>query len=288
MTRRLQTQGQRRLKMKEIGRSIVETLASSIDSLTAAVTDYKVCGEKAKIRVAVVAGDGITKSDILEEINNQFNGKLRAVARSFKVEASNYADPSNVRFNLIGYVVPNVEIISASSRARGAMREVASNMFLDSSDCIWNKTGDFLYRKSDVETAEELNHFLTECSAATSRIKRSYDFETVTASSGDFVSYMSKGEMCYGFVIASDESGNKLMVLAEGEDDPEVIDTFDVQDTAIVDDAKVRFPEETEMVEVSSANVNLDAIISYYKRWFQYNPAYAQQLIDRLKSYVFV
>jgi hypothetical protein len=287
MTRKLQTEGQRRSKMKEMGKSIIEAMSANLDRLTVNVTAASACGSKGKIRVAVVASSEVTKSDILTSINEKFNGKLRAVARSFRIVETANSDRNNVQVQLEGYVVPNVEIIALSSEQGSRMKCVASNMFLDAGDCIWSKTGDFLYKKSDVETAEELNQFLTECASSTVRMRKTVGFEQVVVASGDFISYMSKGEMCYGFVVASDESNGKLMVLAEGEEDPEVIDTFDVQDQAVINDDQVRFPEEEEMVETSATSVDVNALVNYYKRWFAYNPKYAQTLIDRLKSHSF-
>jgi hypothetical protein len=273
--------------MKEIGKSIIQELAANMDRLTVGIESFKTHGDKSKVRVSVIATSDSNKSDILKSINSQFGGRLRAVARSFRIVESSNADRNNVTFKLQGYVVPNVEIVAASSEQGKKMKCVASNMFMDQSDCIWSKTGDFLYKKSDVETAEELNQFLTECSSTTTRVRKGLDFETVVASAGDFVRYLSKGEMCCGIVVAADETNHKLMVLAEGEEDPEVIDTFDVQDSLPVDDEKVRFPEETDMVETSASAVDINAIVSYYKRWFTYNPNYAQMLIDRLNQHAF-
>jgi len=274
--------------MKEMGKSIIEAMASAMDNnVSVKINEFQTCGSKGKVRVSVVASSDLVKSDILQAINHQFNGKLRAVARSFRVVASQNPDRNNVQVQLEGYVVPNVEVVTASSEQGKKMKCVASNMFLDPADCIWTKTGDFLYKKSEVETSEELNKFLTECSSSNVRMRKTQGFETVVASAGDFISYMSKGEMCYGFVVATDEDNSKLMVLAEGEEDPEVIDTFDVQESTPIDDEQVRFPEEEEYVETSASSVDVNAIVSYYKRWFTYNPQYAEMLISRLKGHAF-
>jgi hypothetical protein len=273
--------------MKEIGRSIIAELASTMDRLSVSVLDFESCGDKGKVKVAVVASENTSKQDVFKAINAQFKGKLRAVARSFKLVESSSSDVNNVRFELQGFVVPNVEIIEASSEEGTKMKAVASNMFMDDQDCIWHKTGDFLYKKSDIETSEELNNFLKECSSSNVRQRKSSGFNTILANAGDFISYLTKGEICCGFVIATDTENQKLMVIAEGEDDPEVIDAFDIQDTATIDEDKVKLPEEDEMVETSSSAIDINAIISYYKRWFQYNPQYANMLIDRLKKHAF-
>jgi hypothetical protein len=273
--------------MKEMGRSILDTMASAIDRLTTNITAAATCGSKGKVRVSVIAGADATRSDILSSINAQFGGKLRGVARSFRVVETANSDRNNVQVQLEGYVVPNVEIVSASSEEGTKMKCVAANMFMDATDCIWSKSGDMLYKKSDIETSEELNTFLTECASSTVRQRKDAGFENIAVSSGDFISYVHAGEMCYGFVIACDDANQKLMVLAEGEEDPEVIDTFDVQGQAPINDANVRFPEEEEYVETSATSVDVNAIVSYYKRWLQYNPQYANQLIDRLKGHSF-
>jgi hypothetical protein len=288
MTRRLLTQGQRRTKMKEMGKSIIETMAANLDILTVNVKDFQVCGSKGKVKVAVVANSSSTKTDIRNAINEKFQGKLRAVAGSFNIVESANSDRSNVQIALEGYVVPNVEIVATASDEGKTMKCVAANMFLDQADCIWSKTGDFLYKKSDVETSEELNRFLTECSSSNVRMRKQEKMGTLEVSSGNFISYLSSGEMCCGFVIATDDTNKKLMVLAEGEEDPEVIDTFDVQSQIPIDDEKVAFPEEEEFAEMSaSAGVDVNALTSYYKRWFVYNKQYANELISRLKSYSF-
>jgi hypothetical protein len=288
MTRKLQASGQRRMVMKEMGKSIIEAMSATMgDTLTVNVKNFEVCGNKSKVRVAVVASAGSTKTDIRNAINEKFQGKLRAVAGSFSIVESSNADRSNVQATLEGYVVPNVEIVTASSEEGKTMKCVAANMFLDQADCIWSKTGDFLYKKSDVETSEELNRFLTECSSSTVRMRKADKLGSTEVSSGNFVSYLSEGEMCYGFVIATDEANQKLMVLAEGEEDPEVIDTFDVQTQVPVDDEKVAFPEEEEFTETSAAGIDVNALVSYYKRWFQYNKQYAEQLISRAKGHSF-
>jgi hypothetical protein len=118
-------------------------------------------------------------------------------------------------------------------------------------------------------------------------MRKTNGFSNIVVSSGDFISYMHAGEMCYGFVVASDVDNKKLMVLAEGEDEPEVIDTFDVQAQIPIDDEQVRFPEEEEMVEVSASSVDINAVVNYYKRWLVYNPQYANLLISRLKGHAF-
>jgi hypothetical protein len=274
--------------MKEMGRSILDSIMASGDNLSVNVTAASVCGSKGKVRVAVVAGSDATKADILSAINQKFSGKLRGVARSFKVVETANSDRNNVQVQLEGYVVPNVEIVAQASDEGKVMKCVAANMFMDAQDCIWSKSGDMLYKKSDVETSEELNSFLTECASSNVRMRKDTAFENIVVSSGDFISYVHAGEMCYGFVVASDEQNQKLMVLAEGEEDPEVIDTFDVQSQVPINDANVRFPEEEEFVETSATSVDVNAIVSYYKRWFAYNPQYATQLIERLKQHAFV
>ena len=289
MTRQLKTSGQKRsIQMREMGRSIVESLAADMDRLTVTITDHVACGQKGKIKVGVIANSDVQRSDILQAINGQLGGKMRAVARSFKIAESSQNDRNNVRFDLVGYVVPNVEIIATASDKGKSMKCVASNMFMDASDCIWSKTGDFLYKKSDIETAEELNKFLTECSSSAVRQRKTCDFDIVEAAAGDFISYQSRGEMCFGFVVAADANNAKLMVIAEGEEDPEVIDNFDVQEVAPIDEAQVNFPEEGEMVETSASSIDLNGIVAYYKRWLQMNPSYANQLISRLKAHMFV
>jgi hypothetical protein len=130
MTRRLLTSGQarqRRNNMKEMGKSILETMASAIDNntLTVNVSDFQTCGSKGRIKVSVVASSDTTKSDILKSINEKFDGKIRAVARSFRIVESANADRNNVQFSLEGYVVPNVEIVSASSEQGAKMPQIA-------------------------------------------------------------------------------------------------------------------------------------------------------------------
>jgi hypothetical protein len=102
--------------------------------------------------------------------------------------------------------------------------------------------------------------------------------------SGDFVTFMGKGEVMAGFVVAQDEAKGAFMVLACTEDEPEVIEAFDIQERINLDADKVNYPQEAEM----SGAVDINALIAYYKRLYQYNPQYFVELERRIRSYSFM
>jgi len=287
MTRKLLASGQRRMKMREIGKAILSEIAGSVDRLSVSLEDFKVKNTTAKATFKVVAASEYSKADILSAINEKFGGKLRAVARSFRLTENSSADASNVMCHIEGYLVPNVEVIEAHSERGKVMSCVASNMFMDDADCIWNKSGDFLYKKSDVETSEQLEAMLSEVSSegGFARQRKANDFKITTPSAGSFISFTHQGEMGYGFVVATDTSNKKLMVLADGEDEPEVIDDFQVKDQYEVDGDELRQPEE---VECSSDSVSVDKLVQYYKRVYSYNQPFLDGLIGRIKGYSFI
>jgi len=285
--RKTKTKRNKEKQMKKLGSEIASTVAQA-SRHSALIQDFQVCGTQAKIRVQVVASDTVSRKEILSGLNEKFQGKLRAVPRSFRITESSSADRNNVIATVEGYVVPNVQVIVASDERAGKMKEVAANMFLDDSDCIWNKTGEFLYKKSDVETSEGLQALLAECSSEGARPTRMRKADAFLGpqeiSSGDFVSYMNRGEMGCGFIIAADPANRKVMVLAQNEEEPEVIDAFQVQDVLAMDETQIKYPQEQEL----SGAVDVNALLAYYKRMYIYNPSYFQELENRIRGYAFM
>jgi hypothetical protein len=272
--------------MKKTGISIVNSLTASNQSI--AIEDFEVRGTKARIKVKIVASAETSKSELLTALNDKFNGKLRAVPKSFKLTAESSANPKQVVLHAIGYVVPNIEVVEASADNMGRMREVANNMFLDESDCIWNQTGGFMYKRNDVESADALQTLLAECASEGSvatRMKRRPEFPTIAGiQSGDFVTYMSKGEMMCGYVLASDAKTNNYMILASTETEPEIVEAFAIQDRIKIEEGSVQFPQEKEM----AGAIDVNALIAYYKRVYSYNPAYFAELERRIRSFSFM
>ena len=272
--------------MKKTGLEILSMATASDASGSVQIEDFAVKGMRAKVRVKIVASADTSKQEIIGQLNAKFNGKLRAVPKSFKLTEQSSGNPKAVIVHAIGFVVPNVEVIEAATAA-GRMTEVASNMFLDESDCIWNQTGGFMYKKSDVESAEALEALLAECSSegqTVTRMKKREEFAVMAGvTSGDFVTFMGKGEVMAGFVVAADDLG-KFMVIACTEDEPEIIEAFDIQERIKLDNDKINYPQEAEM----SGAIDINALIAYYKRLYTYNPQYFVELERRIRSYSFM
>lgn len=275
------------MKRSGMGSEILTALALEEASSAIQIENFEVQGLSAKVRLRIVSSAEVAKEDLVRQLNAKFKGSLRAVANSFRLVDSNGADASSVVSTVVGYVVPNVEIVTASE-ATGRMKEVASNMFMDEADNIWSQAGDLLYKKSGIETSDSLTEMLTECSsegAAPSRLRKCVDFDSVEASAGDFVTYMSKGEMLNGFVVAKDQSSGSLIVLASTDDSVEVISTFAVQASVSPKEDELKAPLESE---IAGGAVSVSQLVQYYKRLYAYNAAYFAQIENRIKGYSFI
>jgi hypothetical protein len=268
-------------------RSILDKMVEN-SRCTVTIDQYQVNedAKAARVRMRVVANADATKADIVEAINGKFGGALRAVPSSFVLCSDSTERSNGIVAYADGYVVPNIEVIEVSSDKAGTFKELACNMFMDEADCIWTQAGNFLYKKSGVESSDNFNELLSVCAAEgapVTRMKRTAPFTALAAAGGQFVTFLAKGEMCAGFVVATDPATKQLMVLAANETEPELIPSFSVASVQHLTD-DVKYPTEVEM----SGVVDINALIAYYKRVYQYNPAYFAQLESRIRSHAFI
>lgn len=233
---------------------------------------------------------------VARAISRKLEGRFEAVAGSFvKIASGSFTD------RLTGVVGKVREIVAVSEEAMKGFRAVASNMFMDEETDMWalkrTEAGDVLIRTSAEDDLSLLN--LLEATASAGH-RSSPEFATLSAmcsaladrvEGGDYVSYVDLGNrIVSGFVVATTDEGEAL-VLPEGAEEPDVIKLEAItesHETASFPEPVLTTEEAVDQeVALSSGNVDIPAMLAYYKRVYGHDPKFFAELSKRIKSHTY-
>lgn len=288
--------------------SSVSSVASALSSEkrpTVSVLGYMLAGAGLARVTVEVAHNRHSREDhnlISESMGKLFENKLMAVSSSFKsVDKAPYTE------RIEGMVRVNTESVAFQDGMKG-FRSMSSNIFMDDEENMWTlrktEAGDILVKGTGIEDHESLRGLLdVVCSGGYSLSSEFKKAEAALAAAqacirgGDFVQYVSEntGNVNFGFVVASDEAENKLIVLpldAAPESEGEV-----VQKAAVVTSFDVESFPEPEMSEQEQMDqavcaargvVNLSTLLDYYKKVFARSPAFYAEFAKRARAHAFM
>lgn len=234
-----------------------------------------------------------------EVLREKTQNRLTAVAGSFRT-----VDEGPLSSVITGVLAFNRESIAiASSEDLQGFTAVASNMFMDVEDRMWNlhktESGSLLVRSTGIDDDQELVGLLASLSSSPQTSGESRQL-SATASSvrnriagGQYVSFVNANNMlAQGFVVVTAADSDDVVVLTDEKAEPEAIKANAI--TEIHDlgqDAPQVELTEQEQVDVAVASaagrITLDMMVDYYRRMFAASPEYFEMFKSRLLSHAF-
>jgi hypothetical protein len=267
-----------------------------------------------EIRHFALAGEGIARVvvDVTHNAASRANPALVAAALRTKLDNSMEAvagsfqslDKGMFVERLTGIVGAVRQIISADASSMKGFSAFASNMFMDDEKNMWqmHKTaaGQILVKSTGIDDDMTLASMLESCSSSTAAANSGeYQMMVAQASSvassveaGDYVDFVNMdNQIAQAFVVASVTGTDKLIVLSAGAEEPEQISKVAVttiHDTAAFPDVEDTKEQQVETVVAAARNgIDLEFLLSYYKRVYARSPAFFAQFASRLKSHAF-
>lgn len=278
-------------------------LAIKSDAPTIEIQHYAPAGAGLARFVARVVHTAASRANpalVAQAFRNKFNGQLQAVAGSVKVVDRG---PISDIMTGIASVVREVVAIGSPDDMKG-FKAVASNMFLDEEDRMWtlNKTesGSLMVRTTGIDDDQALVGMLHAVASSAPSASAARELQAVASDvlrsveAGKYVTYVNaNNEVAHGFVVvcSAEEGDTTALVLAPGAEDVEQIDTHAVIEVADVPDDTLPELTDDENLQISIASargaVNLEMMVSYYKRVFGHNPEFFKQFEANLRKHAF-
>jgi hypothetical protein len=237
-----------------------------------------------------------------QSLSKIFDNKLMAVCGSFQsVDKAPYSE------RVEGIVRVNTQSVAFQEGMSG-FRSVSSNIFMDDEEKMWvlrkTEAGDLLVKGTGIEDHESLKGLLDVVCSSGYSLSSEYKKATAKLSAkqkavvgGHFIAFVSNssGEVNFGFVVASDEANDKLIVLpvgAEPESEGEVVDKVAVVESFNIEDFPE--PEMSEQEQMDQAVctargvVNLSTLLAFYKKVFARSPAFYAEFAKRARAHAFM
>lgn len=265
------------------------------------IQSYAIAGDgRARVMIEVTHNDASRKDPqaIASALKNRFDGKLEAVAGSFKsLEKSRFTE------RLVGVIAAVRQAIPFTENMNG-FKAVASNMFMDDEKDMWvlrkTEAGGLLVKTTGIDDDMSLIGMLDAVASDGFRNSPEYGRMTAMASSiektvagGDFVSYVNNdNQVVCGFVVASVEGSDEVVALPVGATEGETIKKAAVTEIH----AQTEFPEHVQsgeeeaetVVAAARGSIDLNFILDYYKKVYARNPQFYDMLAQRFQSHQFM
>lgn len=231
-----------------------------------------------------------------KEIINLFQNKIVPVKNSF---LSNYH--AGRHQSLSGFITANREIVVWNDEVKHKFKAMSANLYADAENNMWilnnDSDGKFAVRANGVEEDAAMYELIEKvCSG-----QMSLSSENVRAAKqllneriirgGDLVHYVSGRNSRLGFVIATGDDG-EVIVLDKDAKDSEIIDKNAVVGKLPTDE--VPEPEMSEEEKLNTAissargTLNLTRLIEYYQRIYAYSPDYFNLLKRNIEQHCFM
>lgn len=265
------------------------------------VQNYAIAGDgRARVMIEVTHNDVSRKdsSVIASALKNVFDGKLEAVAGSFKsLEKGKYTE------RLIGVVAAVRQAIPFTEGMNG-FKAVASNMFMDDEKDMWvlrkTEAGGLLVKTTGIDDDMSLVRMLDATASDGFRNSPEYGRMAAVASSiekavegGNFVSYVNNdNRVVCGYVVASVADSDEIVALPVGATEGETVKKAAVTEIHATNE----FPEYTQSGEEEAATItaaargaiDINFILDYYKKVFARSPQFYDAFAQRIQSHQFM
>lgn len=240
------------------------------------------------------------------ESGNQIDRRM-AIASLFKNELvaipNSFREISGYRFTATGFVSAKKEEREYTDEvaSSGRYKVIANNVMMDTEDeSLWsvNSSGDskYLIRHGEEDLSDLVALASLEQRTRTGRVINVASIVSPPIQAGEYVSYVNPNtmEVAHGYavgyetVLATNEDGEEeefeeLQILDKEANDIINIDPHLVVESAVMNgDDKENMPEEV-LATMDEYSNSVEGMKEYYKKMFEYNPAYYEmmsQIID--------
>lgn len=274
-------------------RGIVGRVASKAPTIN--ILGYALAGDGMARVTAEITHTSESRADsnvVALALRDKLQGRMQAVAGSFAT-----LEKDAFREVITGIVGCVRDIQPVTPDLKG-FRATAANMFMDDEKDMWvlrkTEAGQILVKTTGIDDDVSLVNLLDSVSTSSWQQSARHGAFAAHASSaqpsevagGDFVSYVGFNQVCHGFVLATTDDGQAL-VLSQESDEPEAIKVAAV--TQVHD--QTNFPEvQVDMdtaVASSRAGVGLSTLVNFYKKVYGHNSEFYKEFVARLQGHAF-
>lgn len=248
-------------------------------------------------RIIATASAAATPEQIAEGIKQQFQGAV-AIPGSFVSLASSKA--MNVFEGIVGVVAQRIVLTDEN---RGNFKAIAANMFMsnDESESLWalrtTATGQVLVKAADNDADVAVMKQLMACASTDHNAFEHRDIGAENAQvrasveGGDLITYVSQtsADLQMGIATASieneDGSDAHMIAVVRPNGQAETINREMIVVAGTYEDS------EEDIAEAQTATagaMDVERFNSYYSRVFARRPAYFEEFMKRVRSYVFM
>lgn len=222
--------------------------------------------------------------------------KMEAVAGSFvSLESGSYTE------SISGVMSVVREAIPVTPESTKLFRATASNMFMDDEKDMWvlrkTEAGQLYVKTTGIDDDMSLVGMLDACASAGFRNSPEYgkmvaqcSALVADATGGSFVTYVNfDNSLSCGFVVASVQNADDLVILPVGADEPETVNKAAVTQIHAQDD----FPEHKQtgeeeagtVVAAARGGIDLNFVLDFYKKVYARSPKFYDLFAQRLQSH---
>lgn len=246
---------------------------SDISLNTLSLTDYKMINPQLAKVVIAYTGDH-DKNTVAASIGRKLNYQAQAVENSFRSVQEGVA---------VGFVRANreVRIVKSDNELRASYTVMSSNILMDQSDeSLWEMKqgagGRYLARTQE----EDLSNLIEASSNPRHDVVKLRNMALAAAARHEFLAYVDdSGTTDYGFCVAA--SADKMRVVSYSTRTPIVIESSNL---VSVHQVKIKRSTHNQIVASNISRQDKDQSIEYYKKLFNYDKNYLDDIINFIET----
>ena len=271
--------------MKENFRLLdVDSIVARVNTFSLNVQDYEMVTPTLARVLVTYSGTAPTKEEIRAELAKVMGNRATAVRNSFRS-----LERTGGSKTLAGFVRSQADVKvydETAAENQGKYMQTASNLLMDNEDkSMWEvksgSTGKYLVRHGEEDLAE-LVHLATVRKSGMPVLAQ---IATVGAEPREIAAWVCKSqeEVLHGYVVAkaTDGSGKMTVLAFDGAGEAE-----DIDPDQLVEVVNMEGEDDKAMGRsMSTAGMDRNAIIEYYKKAYPYAPDYVQEIIDMIDQH---
>lgn len=255
-------------------------VASKVRLFTTNLQDFKLVTPSLARVCLTISGNVPTRDQVRASIADLFKGHASPVVNSFRQLTT--AGHMQV---VVGFVKTLHEVRDLDTATQKGMKAMASNLLMDEADkSLWEirkgSSGSQYIVKQGDEDLSELATSLYQRKAGMPTLANVQDEPAAAKEFAAFIDLASE-ELQHGFVVSSE--GDKMLVIAHGDDTPKEISTAQLVQVAHLDAEDYK----KAGIEMAASGMDRNAMVEYYKKAYGYSPEYVQQIIEMIDQHAF-
>ena len=255
-------------------------VAGKVRLFTTNLQDFKMVTPSLARVCVTISGNVPPRDQVRASIVDLFKGHAAPVQNSFRQLTT--AGHMQV---VVGFVKTLHEVRDLDAATQKGMKAMASNLLMDEQDkSLWEiRKGasgtQYIVKQGD----EDLSELATSLYSRKAGLPTLANIQDEPASSKEFAAFVdiASEELQYGFVVSSE--GDKMTVIAHGEDEAKEISTVQLVQVAHMDADDYK----KAGVEMAASGMDRSAMVEYYKKLYGYSPEYVQEIIDMIDQHAF-